>query len=80
MNKIYDNGAIMLGNIAMVIKEIKIEMAKNIDMCFVDTEELLKDLEDIECKLGKDTIVCINYENGMGYTIDYWTNKDIVKE
>lgn len=78
MNKIYDNGALLLGNIAMVITEIKTEIAKNIDMCFVDAEEVLKDLEDIERELGSDTIVCINYENGMGYSIDYWTNKDMI--
>lgn len=80
MNKIYDNGALMLGNIEMVIKEVKREIETELDMCFTDTEELLKDLEEISVEVGKDTVVCINYENGMGYTIDYWTDKDIIKE
>ncbi len=26
-----------------------------------------------------DMVVCINYDNGMGYSIDYWSSKDIVK-
>lgn len=73
MNKIYDNGALMLGTVKMVKDQIKKELAEDIDMCYVDAEELLKELEhDYE-----DTdIVCINYENPMGYTIDVWKEYD----
>ena len=76
MNKIYDNGAIMLGNVKMVKEEIKKELEKNIDMFGADMEEILKDLEE----LSNETIVAINYDNGMGYSIDYWNKDSIVKE
>lgn len=75
INKIYDNGAIMLGNVKMVKEEIKREIEKNIDMCFADMEEILKDLEEF----SNETIVAINYDSGMGYSIDYWHEDDIVK-
>lgn len=76
MNNIYDNGALLIGNIDMVINEVKKEIKEDIDMVFTDKEELLKELEEL-----KDIadIVYINYENPMGYTIDYWTERDIIK-
>lgn len=73
MKNIYDNGALMLGNVQQVIAELEKEMEKNIDVMYVDTEELLKDLKELE-KVDKDMIVCINYDNGMGYSIDYWNS------
>ena len=39
-------------------------------------EEILQDLKELE----DNTIVAINYDNGMGYTIDYWDEKDILEE
>ena len=77
MNSIYDNGAIMLGNVKMVKEEIKKQMKDNIDMCFADMEEILKDLEEYD----ENGIVAINYDNGfMGYSIDYWDAKnDFIK-
>lgn len=76
MNSIYDNGAIMLGNVKMVKEELKREMEQDIDMCCVDIEEVIKDLENLEDNM----IVAINYDCGMGYSIDYWHENDIVKE
>lgn len=76
MNKIYDNGAIMLGNVKMVREEIQKEMKENVDMFCADMEEILKDLKEF----SNQTIVAINYDNGMGYSIDYWHENDIVKE
>lgn len=76
MNKIYDNGAIMLGNVKMVKEEILKELKNGVDMCFADMEEILKDLEEF----SNETIVAINYDNGMGYSIDYWNEDSIVKE
>ena len=79
MNKIYDNGSLMLGNVKDVIMEIEREIKQDIDMFDVDMEELLKDLKelrDIDCEM----VVCINYDNGMSYSIDYWSSKDIVKK
>ena len=75
MENLYDNGALMLGNIDRVIEEVKKEIKEDVDMCFVDKKELLKDLQEL--KEVKDIeIVMVNYENSMGYTIDYWTYRD----
>ena len=77
MNSIYDNGALLIGNIDAVIKEVEKEIKEDADMVFTDKEELLKDLLEL-----KDIaeIVYIDYENPMGYTINYWCKNDIVKE
>lgn len=76
MDKLYDNGALLLGDINMVIKEVQEEIKKDIDMACVDTDELLKDL--LELKDIAD-IVMVNYENPMGYTIVYWSKNDVIK-
>ena len=78
MNNIYDNGALMLGNVQDVIMEIEKEIKKNIDMC-VNVEEILEELKELR-NVDYDMIVCINYENPMGYSIDYWSSNDIIKE
>ena len=78
MNNIYDNGAIMLGNIQDVIARVEKEIKENLDMCFVDQKELLKDLKELR-DVDYDMIVAINYDNGMGYSIDYWDRKDKVQ-
>lgn len=78
MNKIYDNGALMLGNVQMIINEIEKELKNDIDMLGVDMEELIKDLKELR-DVDHEMVVCINYDNGMGYTIDYWSSEDIVK-
>lgn len=77
MNSIYDNGALLIGNIDAVIKEVEKEIKEDSDMVFTDKEELLKDLLEL-----KDIaeIVYIDYENPIGYTINYWCKNDIVKE
>jgi hypothetical protein len=80
MNSVYDNGGLMLGNIDLVIKEIKREIEKDIDMSDVSTEELLKDLEDLKIQVPNVSIVCINYDTGMGYSFDYWRTDDEIKE
>ena len=74
MNSIYDNGALLIGNIDLVIKEVEKEIKEDIDMVFTDKEELLKDLKEL--KEINVSIVYINYENPMGYTIDYWQEND----
>lgn len=79
MNKIYDNGALMLGNVQMVIMEIERQKRASIDMLDADMDELLKDLKELR-DIDYEMVVCINYENGMGYTLDYWNSStDIVK-
>ena len=47
MNKIYDNGALMLGNVQMVIMEIERQKRASIDMLDVEMDELLKDLKEL---------------------------------
>jgi len=71
MNKIYDNGEILLGKVKDIIEYTKKQGTIDEEM-----EEILQDLKDFE----DNTIVAINYDNGMGYTIDYWDEKDILKE
>lgn len=78
MNKIYDNGALMLGNVYDLIMEIEREIKEDIDMLGVDMEDILKELKELR-DIDYEMVVCINYENGMGYTLDYWSSKDIVK-
>jgi hypothetical protein len=39
-------------------------------------KEIMEDLQ----KLEPDDIVAINYDHGMGYSIDYWTYNDIVNK
>lgn len=79
MNKIYDNGGLLLGNVQDIIIETEREIKENIDMFYIDMEELLKDLKELR-DIDYDMIVCVNYDNGMGYSIDYWTSKDIIKK
>lgn len=77
MNKIYDNGALLIGNIDKVIKEVQKEIEQDIDMVFTDKEELLKELLELK-ELGVE-IVYINYERSMGYELNYWYESDEVK-
>ena len=73
MNNIYDNGCAMLGKVNNILKML-LTQTNNIDD---DTTcMLMKDLEEY----SQDDIVYINYDNGMGYSIDSWDEKDIVKE
>ena len=79
MKNIYDNGALMLGNVQDLIMEIEREIKQDIDMFDVDMEDLLKDLKELR-DIDYDMVVCINYDNGMSYSIDYWSSSDIVKK
>lgn len=73
MKNIYDNGTSVIGNINDIIKYI--ENYGNLDTS--ECEELLKDLYDLK---DRAYIVMINYDNPMGYTINYWTKNDKIKE
>ena len=74
MNRVYDNGAIMLGNKKDIVNQIYNNML--VEENDEEYMEILKDLEE----LSNETIVAINYDCGMGYTIDYWHEDDIIKE
>lgn len=78
MKNIYDNGVLMLGNVQDLIMEIEKEIKEDIDMLGVDMEDILKELKELR-DIDYEMVACINYDNGMGYTIDYWSSKDIVK-
>ena len=71
MNYIYDNGEIALGSVTQV-KQYLIQNAEGYD----EVRDILEDIKDLDT----DTIVAINYDHGMGYSIDWWTRNDIVKE
>lgn len=71
MNNIYDNGANVLGT----VYNVKEYIARNCED-FEEIKELIEDLEDLDA----DTIVNVNYDNPMGYSIDYWNKEDLIKE
>lgn len=71
MNKIYDNGEMVLGT----IYNVKDYLCKHCD----DVSEIKDIIDDLENE-DEDTIVAINYDHGMGYSIDYWTKQDVVEE
>ena len=71
MNNIYDNGTMVLG----CVKNVKEYLIENAEETW-EIEDILKDLEEF----SNETIVAINYDCGMGYSIDYWNEDDIVKE
>ena len=67
MQNIYDNGRLCLGEVNRII-----EYFNTIGADIEEYEEILEELK----KLNDDDIVAINYDNGMGYSIDWWTKKD----
>ena len=74
MNKIYDNGTLILGNINQVIEYI--ENDERLESW--EFEELLEDLYKL-----KDTayIVMINLDTfPEKYSINYWTKGDIIND
>ena len=79
MNKIYDNGALMLGNVQDLIMEIEKELKNGVDIFCADMEDILKELKELR-DIDYEMVVCINYDNGMGYSIDYWSSKDIINK
>lgn len=74
MDYIYDNGYKLLG-----LKQDLISYLRD-SLITSDMEEeiydIIKELQELE----DDTVVVINYDNGMGYTIDYWEEKHIIME
>lgn len=74
--KVYDNGGVMIGKIDSVIKMFKKQIENDIDMCLIDANELLKDLLELKDSHNTIDIVYVDYDNGMGYTINYWNDND----
>ena len=71
MQNIYDNGRLCLGEVG----KIRQQLIDNAEETW-EIEDILEELKEFE----DNTIVAINYDNGMGYTIDYWSSKDMVKK
>ena len=69
MQNIYDNGEICLGEVG----KIRQQLIDNAEETW-EIEDILEELKEFE----DNTIVAINYDNGMGYSIEYWTKKDIL--
>lgn len=70
MNNIYDNGELLLGS----VKDIKEYILNNM-LVYENDEENMEILDFIKDYKEND-IVCINYDNGMGLSFDYWNEKD----
>ena len=70
MENIYDNGRVCLGE----VEKIRQKLIENTNEEW-EIEDILEELKELE----NDTIVAINYDNGMGYLIEYWTKKDMEK-
>ena len=71
MKNIYDNGEVCLGEVKKIIEHFN-----TIGADIEEYEDLLEELKE----LNDGDIVAINYDNGMGYSIDYWTNEDIITQ
>ena len=71
MQNIYDNGEMCLGEVG----KIRQHLIDNAEETW-EIEDILEELKEFE----DNTIVAINYDNGMGYSIEYWTTKDIITQ
>ena len=71
MKEIYDNGEMCLGEVKKIIEYFNTTGAD-----IEEYEDLLKELKE----LNDDDIVAINYDHGMGYSIDWWTKDDKVNQ
>ena len=69
MQNIYDTGRLCLG----AVGKIRQQLIDNAEETW-EIEDILEELKEFE----DNTIVAINYDNGMGYSIEYWTKKDIL--
>ena len=71
MQNIYDNGRLCLGEVG----KIRQQLIDNAEETW-EIEDILEELKELE----DNTIVAINYDNSMGYSIEYWTTKDIITQ
>ena len=73
MENIYDNGTVMLGN----VKKIKDYTEKLFKDKIIDEEEYLDIKNEISC-FEDNQIIAINYDCGMGLSIEGWSPEDII--
>ena len=71
MQNIYDNGRLCLGEVGKIRQQLIDNAEENWEI-----EDILEELKEFE----DNTIVAINYDNSMGYSIEYWTTKDIITQ
>lgn len=75
MNKIYDNGTHMLGQVK-AIKDYNDKLYKD---KAIEEEQWLELVKELVWYNDTD-IVSIDYDNGMGMSIECWEEKDFLKE
>lgn len=69
MVNVYDNGEMCLGEVKKIIEYFNTSGAD-----IEEHEDLLEELKE----MNDDDIVAINYDHGMGYSMDWWTKDDKV--
>lgn len=67
LNCVYDNCEKIIGN----VKNVKQYVENNCED-YEEVKDIIEELKNFE----ENTIVLLDYNNGMGFTIDYWTEKD----
>lgn len=75
MKNVYDNGEKLIGTSKNLQKYLSKQM-NNADNDTTDIHEMLEELKDYR----DDTVILINYDAPMGYTLEYWSNDNIVDE
>ena len=67
LNCVYDNCEKIIGN----VKNVKQYVENNCED-YEEVKDMIEELKNFE----ENTIVLLDYNNGMGFTIDYWTEED----
>lgn len=73
MENIYDNGTVILGE----VKKIKEYSRKQLENKIIDEEEYLDIMNELKY-FEDNNIVAVNYDCGMGLSIEGWSPKDII--
>lgn len=73
MTGIYDNGCCLLGKVSDILNYVDIN---NIDIEDYAKEDIIDELSSYD----KDSIVCIDYDSGMWFSIEEFKKNDILKE
>lgn len=69
MNKIYDNGYCLLGKVEDILNFC--------DMESIDDETTIDMINELKL-YDKNSIVCINYDNGMGCVIEEFKESEVI--
>lgn len=67
LNCVYDNCEKIIGN----VKNVKQYVENNCED-YEEVKDIIEELKNFE----ENTMIVLDYNNGMGFTIDYWTEKD----